>query len=842
MYFSEEHQDLANNNSDGRTGLSLFAFTAGAGILLAQLAWNRQLLLLVGGSVDAAAVVLGSFMLGLATGGWFFGRRSELAENPAGLLRRIILSAAVLSVLPIVLAPLVKALYPLFYGSGLNPLPVRFIISLLMIFPATFFAGGIIPILGRLSETRGGDREVSRLYGLNALGSAIGGFLSGFILLEFMGGTITMLSGAVVTASAVLFLPKRMSVPSARVSLDSSDRPAFFYLLVFALSGMVCLGYEMIWARQFTFVLGNSTYAFSIMGIIVLTGIGLGGILGQKLASRTSSPILLLGTVEVLLGISSILPLTALGAFSSVSGIVGGTSWFAHTAGSFGAAFLYMLPSAFLMGTTFPLIVRAASSPDRLGNDTGFLSMANCIGAAVGPVLTGGILFYYLGVTRSASLLAAGSVLIGFMIFIRERKYARAFGILVCIPLIVFLTTSSNPPGSIPPDGMELLFFKEDRTATVSVFGREWDNYRSLRINGVEEVPIDQASLEAFYLLGHLPWGYNPESETAMVVAMGGGITSGALLAHPIDTLVCVELCPAVLDAAEIFASENNRPDLDPRFHLIADDGRNYLLGTRTKFDLIVCDATHPGSADSWVLYTREFYLTMLNTLSPDGVAAQWVPLHQLPTLDLRRILITWSDVFPYCAVHTAGGRHAILIGSNAPLRLDIDAMFTDPAASEQLTQIGFIPDEPEYLTAVIDTEDFSTMTSATSLNTDAHSHCQFIRRRAPADPQATIGPDIIEIFSIGHDTLDPVYASQVLYWSGRLPEALELLRSTPGGVMRNRWLAVVLTTAAEQLYVTDRGSDAIPLLHEAIAVDSVWKRHLQLLAQIEKETEKEGY
>ena len=43
-------------------------------------------------------------------------------------------------------------------------------------------------------------------------------------------------------------------------------------------------------------------------------------------------------------------------------------------------------------------------------------------------------------------------------------------------------------------------------------FGREWDNHRSLRVNGVEEVQIDQASPEAFYFLGH----YNSDAETAM--------------------------------------------------------------------------------------------------------------------------------------------------------------------------------------------------------------------------------------------------------------------------------------------------------------------------------------
>ena len=32
------------------------------------------------------------------------------------------------------------------------------------------------------------------------------------------------------------------------------------------------------------------------------------------------------------------------------------------------------------------------------------------------------------------------------------------------------------------------------------------------------------------------------------------------------------------------------------------------MLRTARAYDVIISDSTHPGTADSWVLYTEEFY------------------------------------------------------------------------------------------------------------------------------------------------------------------------------------------------------------------------------------------
>jgi len=818
--------------------ISIFALFSGVGVLLAQIAWNRQLLLITGGSVDATAAVLTAFMLGLGFGGRFFGRRAEKSRNPVSVLRLTVACTSICSFVPLLISPLAEAVYPALYSSGFQ-LPARFFLALLMIFPATFFAGGIVPSMAKLVEGQGGTGRVARLYGLNSIGSALGGFLAGFILLEALGVTLTLVCGALIAILSLSAVrPAGVSSP-AFMQQNSGPKPGRFFLYIYFASGMLALCWEMVWSRQLTFVLGNSTYAFATMGMMVLLGIGLGSFVGKKAAVKVRDPLVFFGVVQVLLGIASVIPLTALGSFTALSGklnVFGG--WAGSISGDIIAAMFYMIPSTALMGVTFPIMVRAAAREHRLGEDVGILSLANCLGAAAGPILASQVLFRFLGATPSVLLLACLNALLGFFVFWRSRRLLLSLISPVGAVISVLLVLGARAPGSKPPSGMELVYFEEGRTATVAVFGRSWDHHRSLRINGVEEVPVDQASLEAFYLLGHLPWGYNPEARSVMAVALGGGITSGAVLTHPVDTLVCVEICPEVAGAATQFQMQNQRPDLDPRFELVGDDGRNFLLGTERKFDMIVCDATHPGSSESWLLYTKEFYSLVLSRLNNGGVAAQWVPLHRLPVDEFERIIATWCRVFPNAAVHTAGGRHVILIGSAEPLQLDVSAIFADSGAARQLTETGFRVDEPEFLQPVLAGDELlAVMESALTSNTDDRAFCQFLLRKSKGDPQSTIGANMSLILSMNSDTsTTPVYTGQVLYWNTMLPQAAELFRSEPSATaMGRRWLSVTLSTAAELLYNESRYEEALELADMAWQSDPGWQRNLDLIIEINR-------
>ena len=120
----------------------------------------------------------------------------------------------------------------------------------------------------------------------------------------------------------------------------------------------------------------------------------------------------------------------------------------------------------------------------------------------------------------------------------------------------------------------QLLMFAEGRTATVSV-RRDW-GITSVAINGRTNAS-DGDDMPTQILLGQLGILAAPRLEHALVVGFATGVTPGAVLQSPIQSVDCVEIEPAAVASSSFFNHVNNRPLSDPRLHLITDDARNYL-------------------------------------------------------------------------------------------------------------------------------------------------------------------------------------------------------------------------------------------------------------------------
>ena len=67
----------------------------------------------------------------------------------------------------------------------------------------------------------------------------------------------------------------------------------------FFLSGATSLLFEVLWSRQFVTVFGNSSYAISIVLCAYMAGIGLGGLLGGRLADRIKQRTLAFAIIQV---------------------------------------------------------------------------------------------------------------------------------------------------------------------------------------------------------------------------------------------------------------------------------------------------------------------------------------------------------------------------------------------------------------------------------------------------------------------------------------------------------------------------------------------------------------
>jgi spermidine synthase len=141
----------ASGPRDRRIGILGCFFLSGAAGLVYQVAWAKVLGLIFGHTIYAAAVVLGVFMAGLASGSAYLGRWAEGHTNPVALYARIEFLIAATGALSLPGLAAVRSLYVMVYpavsGLQLPLLALRLFGVTAMLFIPTFLMGGTLPIL-----------------------------------------------------------------------------------------------------------------------------------------------------------------------------------------------------------------------------------------------------------------------------------------------------------------------------------------------------------------------------------------------------------------------------------------------------------------------------------------------------------------------------------------------------------------------------------------------------------------------------------------------------------------------------------------------------------------------
>ncbi|MBE0417474.1 MAG: hypothetical protein IBX63_06900 [Coriobacteriia bacterium] len=176
--------DAASHVSGSFALLVMAVFLAGAASLVYEIVWIRQLGLSLGSTAVAFSVMLSAFLGGLALGGWYMGRRSDLAPFPSMTLVRIEVAAAALGVLSIPALAVVGRAYVLIAittsGDPLVSLGLRSLVALMvMLAPATLF-GMTFPLATVIGgKLVGAQKAAGTVAAASSFGSAAGALLAG---------------------------------------------------------------------------------------------------------------------------------------------------------------------------------------------------------------------------------------------------------------------------------------------------------------------------------------------------------------------------------------------------------------------------------------------------------------------------------------------------------------------------------------------------------------------------------------------------------------------------------------------------------------------------------------
>lgn len=182
-------------------------------------------------------------------------------------------------------------------------------------------------------------------------------------------------------------------------------------LLLFFLSGLSALLYQVSWVRQATLVFGVSVYAYSVVLAAFMGGTALGSAWMARRADRAGYGLAFYARLQIGIGLFGILLPFALPGlmplYASIARSLPADSWLLTVVRSLFSALL-LIPPTFLMGATLPVMARAiARRTGGVGSAVGQLYAAETLGAAIGCGLAGLFLLRILG-TQQTVFVAAG--------------------------------------------------------------------------------------------------------------------------------------------------------------------------------------------------------------------------------------------------------------------------------------------------------------------------------------------------------------------------------------------------------------------------------------------------
>ena len=718
-------------------------FLSGIGALIFETLWLRLSGLAFGNSVWAAALILSSFMAGLALGNAIAASSKIRRWRPLHLYAALevfvaLFGCTIVFGLP-ALGDLMRPLWQMLWNYQPTLLGLRFIVSFLILLVPTTAMGLTLPVLIEDAVLRKANfgRAIGLLYGSNTLGAVVGAVLGeGYLIAAFgLRGTSLAAGLAVCAAAGIALLTAGIANDRGAfiaertfpLRLEASYRPPWRLLLVSFGTGCILLGLEVIWFRFLRLYVPSSSTAFAVMLAVVLAGIGLGGVVSGALHRCSIRPNHLLPTLLLLAAIATLLSYSffppalvqmRIGTFD--------LSWRAITISSI----VLMFPAALLSGILFPSIV--ANVQARVGNrmnSTGITTFFNTMGAAVGPLLASFLLLPGLGYQWSLVLCAAGYALLGILVSDRSNwSFRRPIGLAtagfwVALALIVVVFPYHR-------DDVHFAYARHFLGRLVKKIEGPSDTYQLLRYDLFGEPYHYQLVASGFSMSGtspqsqrymrmfaYLPLAFRPESEDVLLICYGCGSTADALLhGRHVKRMDVVDISKEVLGLADFYSGINySNPLRDPRVHTFVQDGRFFLHASPRQYDIISGEPPPPKVAGSVNLYTQEFFSLMNSRLKEGGTATFWLPINQLKVNEAKAILRAFHNAFPNASVWASADEQWIMMGIKDPAQRrqkeEIGRLWGEPATNADLSRIGL--EIPQQLGALflMDAEEIDRIT-----------------------------------------------------------------------------------------------------------------------------------
>ena len=707
---------------------ALLVLFVGSGIaaLIYEVVWFQLLELVIGSSAISLGVLLATYMGGMCAGSLLLPRLTRRrAVDPLRLYALLESAIGVCGLLVLAIVPLVSGVYSAIAGHGAFAIVVRAVVCAICLLPPTILMGATLPAASRYAEsTPDGVAWIGFLYGGNTVGAVFGSVLAGFYLLRVYDLTVATFAAVainLVVAGAALVLSRRSRAAAPAPIADSNVprvRSAWPVYVTIALSGASALGAEVVWTRLLSLLLGATTYTFSLILGVFLTGLGIGSAAGAAIGRSVARPRLALGWCQLLLvtavAFAALMIARAL-PYWPINPSLAPSPWFTFQLDLTRCVWT-VLPAACFWGASFPLAL--ASSAERGDDPARLVSRvyaANTIGGIAGALAFSLVLVPAVGTQQAQRWIIALAAIGALVMFALEggRFTARRGLALAAATALTIVAMMSTPavPGLLVAYGrymvtwlgqVDVQYVGEGMNSSVAVTTLKSTGATQFHVSGKVEASTLPQDMRLQRMLAHLPALVHPHPASVLVVGFGAGVTAGSFVPYPdLQRLTICEIEPLIPKVvSSYFTRENNDVLGDPRTTVVFDDARSFILTTHDKFDVITSDPIHPWVKGAASLYTREYFEAVKRHLNRGGVVTQWVPLYESTPEAVKSEIATFLDVFPSGTIWAnninGGGYDLVLLGQEQPTRIDIgslaarfgDARYAAVAAS--LGAVGF--------------------------------------------------------------------------------------------------------------------------------------------------------
>jgi len=189
--------------------------------------------------------------------------------------------------------------------------------------------------------------------------------------------------------------------------------------LLFFISGITGLIYEVVWTRMFTSIFGNTTYAVSAVLAAFMGGLALGSFVIGRLEDKKKHVLKSYAVLELGIGVMALLMPGILKGLNNLYALL-----FQNLDVSTGLmliikivfSFIVLLIPTFLMGGTLPLLSKFVVRRKReIGIKVGLLYSVNTLGATAGCFLTGFLFLEILGISKTTQVAAVTNLFLSVL-------------------------------------------------------------------------------------------------------------------------------------------------------------------------------------------------------------------------------------------------------------------------------------------------------------------------------------------------------------------------------------------------------------------------------------------